>query len=207
MYFKGIIMKILVIGGTGIIGSAVVKALKTQDEVIVAGSKSGDIQIDITSEESIHQAFKQTSNLDAVVITSGQVYFGELTQTKSSDFYVGINNKLMGQINTVLIGMKYTNPNASFTLTSGIINHDPILLGTNASMVNAGLEGFVKNAALEMPHNQRINLVSPTVITEALKMYAPFFAGFKSVSADEAALAYVKSIKGLQTGQVYKVGY
>ena len=43
----------------------------------------------------------------------------------------------------------------------------------SASMVNGALESFVKAAAIELPRNIRINCVSPTVITEAMKDYAP----------------------------------
>ena len=72
-------------------------------------------------------------------------------------------------------------------------------------MVNGALDGFVKHAAIELQRGLRINIVSPTVITEAMAAYAPFFRGFKPVPAYEAALAYSKSVEGAQTGQVYIV--
>lgn len=52
-------------------------------------------------------------------------------------------------------------------------------MGSIATIVNAGLEGFVKAASLEYS-KFHINVVSPTVIEEALDKYAPSFAGFKS---------------------------
>lgn len=32
----------------------------------------------------------------------------------------------MGQVNLVLIGLNYINKGGSFTLTSGVVSHDPI---------------------------------------------------------------------------------
>ncbi len=53
----------------------------------------------------------------------------------------------------------------------------------------------------------RINLVSPTVIEESLPAYGAFFPGTKAVPAAEAALGYVKSVEGIQTGRVYRIGW
>jgi hypothetical protein len=36
--------------------------------------------------------------------------------------------------------------------------------------------------------------------------YAPYFRGFKPVPAADVALAYAKSVEGLQTGQTFHVG-
>ena len=38
------------------------------------------------------------------------------------------------------------------------------------SLVNAGLEGFVRAAALEAPRGIRVNVVSPPWVTETLEM-------------------------------------
>lgn len=199
-------MKILVIGGTGTIGQAVVKELNGRHEVLTAGSHSGDLQVDITQRDSLEKMFQKAKNLDAVVFAAGAAHFGPLEKMTEKEFYIGIENKLMGQINTVLVGMHYLNANGSFTLTSGILNHDPIKLGANASTVNGAIDGFIKSAALELPKGIRINSVSPTVLTESMKEYGPFFPGFKSVAASEVALAYAKSVEGAQTGQIYRVG-
>lgn len=199
-------MKILLIGGFGTIGTAIVKELSARHEVIVAGRTSGDIKVDITDKESIKNMYQAIGKIDAVVISSGKVHFGKLEEMTDDLYQIGLQNKLMGQVNVVLEGINYLNDKGSFTLTSGILNREPIALGSSAAMVNGALDGFVKHAAIELPRGLRINIVSPTVITEALDSYAPFFRGFKSVLASDAALAYSKSIEGLQTGQVFIVG-
>jgi nucleoside-diphosphate-sugar epimerase len=50
-------MKIIIIGATGTIGKHVVNALSKDHEIIKAGSKSGDLQVDITSAASIESFF------------------------------------------------------------------------------------------------------------------------------------------------------
>ena len=90
---------------------------------------------------------------------------------------------------------------------SGILNHDPIPYGASAAMVNGALEGFVVAAAIELPNALRLNLVSPTVLTESMPEYGDYFPGFMPVSAAEVAQAYRKSVEGKQSGQVYRVGY
>ena len=65
------------------------------------------------------------------------------------------------------------NDGGSFTLTSGIVADEPIREGANATTVNLALEGFVRGAAIELPRGIRINLVSPTVLTESMELMGP----------------------------------
>ncbi len=53
----------------------------------------------------------------------------------------------------------------------------------------------------------RINIVSPTIVTESLEQYGDYFRGYESIPAKHVALAYCKSVEGAQTGQIYKVGW
>ncbi len=199
-------MKIIVVGGTGLIGSAVVKELSQRHEIVSVGHKGGDEQVDILDNNAIENLYKKIGKFDALIATTGKVVFAELEQLTDEKFRVGLNDKLMGQVNLVMIGSRYINDKGSFTLTSGILSHDPIRYGVSASMVNGALESFVKAAAIELPRNIRINCVSPTVIAEAMKDYGPYFRGYVPVFAAQAAIAYSKSVEGLQTGQIYSVG-
>ena len=200
-------MKILIIGATGTIGKAIVNELNPRHEIIIAGHTRGDIQVDLKNEQSIVDMYKKISSLDAVIVAAGNVHFGPLASMNTELYGIGLNHKLLGQVNIVLKGIDYLNEGGSFTLTSGVLNHDPIKLGSSASMVNGAIDGFVKSAAIEMPKYLRINCVSPTVLTESMDKYASYFRGYKSVSAADVALSYSKSVEGNQTGQIYKVGY
>lgn len=199
-------MKVLVFGGTGLIGSAVVHELSSRHEVISIGKNNGDYKCDITNSNQLRAFFKKVGQFDAIVSTLGNVHFAPLENMTLDLYQVGLQDKLMGQVNLVLIGREFINDNGSFTLTSGILSHDPILSGSSASMVNGAIDSFVKAAAIEMPRGLRINVVSPTVILEAMPKYAPYFRGFEPVPASRVALAYSKSVEGLQTGQIYHVG-
>ena len=199
-------MKILLIGAHGTIGSAVDHELSQRHEVIRIGRTRGELQVDISDSASIRRLFEQTGKFDALISATGRVTFAPLGDMSADDFSLGLENKLMGQVNLLLIGREFANDGASFTLTSGILNRDPIRTGASAALVNGAIDGFVRSAALELPRGLRINAISPTVVQEAMGSYAPYFRGFKPVNAAEVALAYAKSVEGLQTGQVYQVG-
>jgi len=198
-------MKIIIVGGTGTIGKAVVKELQARHEIITVGHQHGDKQVDITDAKSIEKLYQSIGKFDAVVATTGKVHFGPLPELTAEHYQIGLKDKLMGQINLVLIGLKYINAAGSFTLTSGILSHDPIRFGSSASMVNGAIDSFVKSAAIELPKSIRINAVSPTVLTESMNIFGDYFHGFESVPASRVALAYSKSVEGAQTGQVYNV--
>ncbi|OKH88766.1 short chain dehydrogenase [Thalassospira sp. TSL5-1] len=198
-------MKILLIGASGTIGKAVAAELGARHDIITAGRSSGDVQIDICDLASIRAAYEKVGALDAVVSTAGKVHFGDFAEMDDEKYRIGINDKLMGQVNLVLIGRDYVTDRASFTLTTGILTKDPIRYGSSASMVNGAVEAFVRAAAIEMPAGLRINAVSPGVIAEAMEGYGPFFRGHDPVPAAKAALGYAKSVEGLQTGQIFEL--
>lgn len=200
-------MKIIVVGGTGVIGSAVVKELGQRHTIVVAGFRRGDVIVDIKDIASIEKMYQSVGAFDALVSTVGKLHFGNFAEMKSEHFHIGLHDKLMGQVNLVLAGLPYINDAGSFTLTSGILSHDPVRYGSSASMINSAIDGFVRGAAIEMPRALRINAVSPTIVSESLAAYGDYFHGFEPVPAERCALAYSKSVEGAQTGQVYSVGY
>jgi len=198
-------MRILVIGASGTIGRAVAAELGQRHEILSAGRNSGDLRLDITDRSSIQAAFEKAGTVDALVSTVGKVKFAPFGEMEAEDYEIGLKDKLMGQVALVLIGRNYLADGGSFTLTTGVLDSDPIRMGSSASMVNGALNAFVMAATIEMPRSLRINAVSPGVIREAMKDYAPFFRGFEPVPAARAALAYAKSVEGAQTGKVYRV--
>lgn len=200
-------MKIIVTGATGTLGCAVVAELSKDNEVISVGLIHGELQVDLTRDESVEALFAQTGRVDAIIATTGSLFFGPLTAMRAEDFAFGLNDKLLGQVRLALIGQHYLNDGGSITLTSGIIGSEPIAQGVNATAVNAALEGFVCAAACELPRGLRINVVSPTVLRESVEKYGAFFPGFESVPAARAALAYRRSVHGVQTGRTFTVGY
>ncbi len=199
-------MKILLIGAGGTIGSAVDKELSQRHEIVRIGRKSGDFQVDISDSASIRKLFEQTGKFDALICAAGNVTFAPLADMTEESFALGLKDKLMGQVNLLLIGREYANDGASFTFTTGVLSHDPIRSGASAALVNGALDSFVRAAAIELPRGLRVNSISPNVLVEAMDKYAPYFRGFKPVPAADVALAYAKSVEGLQTGQTIHVG-
>ena len=197
-------MKIIIVGASGTIGKKVAAALENGHEIVRVGSKSGDIQADLTNVASIENLFKKTGPFDALINAAGDAYFGPLNTMTDKDFRKGVDSKLMGQINLVLIGQHHIRAKGSFTLTSGILAEDPIALGVGLSAINGALDSFVRAAALELENGVRINVVSPGVVEDS-PGYFPYFPGHVPVSMPMVANAYIRSVLGAGTGQIIRV--
>lgn len=198
-------MRILLVGASGTIGRAVAAELGQRHEIIPAGRSSGEVRLDIADPASVRAAFAKLGKVDAVVSAAGHVKFAPFEEMEAPDYEVGLKDKLMGQVGLVLVGRRHLADGGSFTLTAGVLDSEPIRGGTSASMVNGAIDAFVMAAAIEMPRGQRINAVSPGLLTESLPQYGAFFRGFETVPAARVALAYAKSVEGAQTGRVFRV--
>ena len=196
-------MKIIIVGATGTMGKHLSSAFEKEHEVIRVGSSSGDFQVDITSTESIENLFEQVGPFDALISTAGPTYIGPFKKMTDKEFRKGVDGKMMGQINLVLIGQHYINPKGSFTLITGGLTYEPQLNFANASAANAAVEGFVRAAAIELENGIRINAVSPTVI-ENSPQYFPFFPGEIPVMMKQLEYGFRKSVFGANTGKVIK---
>ena len=201
---QGEIMKILIVGANGLLGSGAVAALSKDNEIIQA-SRSGEVSVDLTDPASIAAMYAKVGKVDAVISATGKVPFKTLSELTLADYQSGINDKILGQVELVRQGLEYVNDGGSFTLTTGILEREPIPTGVVASLSNGALESFVMAAAIEMPRGMRINVVSPSVLVEATG-YHPYFVGFEQVTLKACGMAYAKSVNGKKNGHVYKVG-
>ncbi len=197
--------KVVIVGATGTIGRAVAQALEGTHEVVRVGKTRGDWQVDITNGNSIRALFDKLGPVDAIVSTTGNVHFGTVPEMTAEQFSIGLNDKLLGQINLALIGQHHLRDGGSITLTSGIVGHEPIRMGSNASTITGALEAFAPAAAIELQRGIRINVVCPSVLTESAEVYGSFFPGVEPVPAKRVAQAYVRSVDGAHTGRVYRV--
>lgn len=198
-------MKILLVGAQGTLGRAVASELGARHDIIAAGRNSGDVRIDLSDRASIAAALAQIGTVDAVISAAGNLAFGPLLDLTPEQWALGLNDKLMGQVNLALLAVPHLADGGSITLTTGVLAQDPIRYGASATLVNGAVEGFVRAAAIELPRGLRINAVSPGVLTESMPNYGPYFRGFESVPAARAALGFSRSAEGAQTGQVYRV--
>ena len=198
-------MRIVVVGASGTIGKAVATHLGARHEIVRVTRKSGDIKVDITSFASIQAMFDRVGPFDALASCAGNVAFAPFSELDEIKYGASLEDKLMGQINLVRLGLAKIREGGSFTLVSGVLSHDPIVGGAAASLVNGALESWVRAAAIEIPKCARVNVVSPTVLTESMDTFGPYFKGFEPVPAARVALAYEKCIEGKLTGQVLRV--
>ena len=119
-------MKILVIGATGTIGSAVVAALAARKHDVVAASRSGEVRVDIDDAASVRALFEHLRALDAVVCCAGNAAFKPLAALGDEDFALSLRER------------------GSVTLTSGVLAQQPMAGSVAVSLVNAGIEGFAR---------------------------------------------------------------
>jgi NAD(P)-dependent dehydrogenase (short-subunit alcohol dehydrogenase family) len=193
-------MRILLIGATGTIGSAIAAALQDRHDLVRASRQKAHESVDVSDPDSIRALYQRVGRVDAVISAAGQAAFKPLASLSDADFELSLHNKLMGQVNLVRYGTDAVADGGSFTLTSGVLAQEPMPGGTAISLVNAALEGFVRGAALELPRNQRINVVSPPWVAETLRAMGQDPKG--GLPAADVAKAYVASVEGTRTGQV-----
>jgi NAD(P)-dependent dehydrogenase (short-subunit alcohol dehydrogenase family) len=197
-------MKVIVIGASGTIGSAVAEQLRRRHEIVGVGTRSGQYQADIADIATVRALFALVGKVDAVVVAAGALHVGPFDALTPEHFHVGLASKLMGQVNVALVARDYLNDGGSITLTAGVDTDHPIRGAVAASTANAAVLGFVRGAAIELPRGLRINAVSPTVLRESMPAFGPLFIGFESVAGARVALSYARSVDGAETGQVYR---
>jgi NAD(P)-dependent dehydrogenase (short-subunit alcohol dehydrogenase family) len=192
-------VRILLIGAGGTIGKAIAAALDGH-EVIGASRSHAEHPVDITAPSSIRALYQQVGPLDAVICAAGGAAWKPLPQLTDADFVQSLGYKLMGQVNLVRYGLERVSDGGSFTLTSGILAHRPQPNSVAVSLVNAGLEGFTRAAALELPRRLRVNCVSPPWVSETLQAMGADPKG--GLSAAAVAKSYVSALLGTGTGEV-----
>jgi NAD(P)-dependent dehydrogenase (short-subunit alcohol dehydrogenase family) len=193
-------MRILLIGATGTIGKAIAAALSPRHDVLRASRQQAPLHVDVADPTSIRALYAKVGKVGAVISAAGQASFKPLDELSDADFRFSLDNKLMGQVNVVRFGLDHVDDNGSITITSGILAQRPARGSGAVSLVNAGLEGFARAAALEAPRGIRINVVSPPWVTETLQALGMPLQG--GLPAATVAQAYVGSVEGTATGRV-----
>lgn len=193
-------MKVVVIGASGMIGAAVAAALAARGHAVVPVSRHTTPRVDLDDPASVRALFDAVTGVDAVACCAGNAAFKPFADLDDADYALGLRSKLMGQVALARIAATQLRDGGSITLTAGILAREPMPGSAAVSLVNAGLEGFVRAVALELPRGLRINVVSPPWVRETLLKLGMDPA--PGQPAADVAKAYVAAVEGRAQGSV-----
>lgn len=193
-------MKVVVVGHTGVVGSAVVQAFDARGDEVIGASRHSSPSLDIKNPDSIAAFFAKVGQVDAIVSATGAVPFVSVNEATTEEFQAGFEDKFQGQVNLVLHGKEHLTDRGSVTLSTGILTEHPVAGSAISSSVGGALEAFAKAAACELDRGVRVNVVAASVIEEALEDFGPYFPGFIPTPAAEAAQYFVRSACDIENG-------
>jgi NAD(P)-dependent dehydrogenase (short-subunit alcohol dehydrogenase family) len=193
----------LVIGSSGLLGSALVEVLRESSEVVEASFGRAPHKVDIAEPASVKALFETVGMVDAVACVAGMARFRPWASLTDDDWAHGLANKLMGQVNVVRHGARFVRDGGAITLTTGVLAQHPMPGGAVFTTVNNAVEGFARAAALELGPRIRVNVVSPGWLTETL--VALRLDPAPGLPAAEAALAFAQHMESGPSGSVLVV--
>ncbi|GAB3546139.1 short chain dehydrogenase [Spirosoma fluminis] len=191
-------MNVLLIGASGTIGSAVDQLFREQGHTLRTASRSTQPAVDFTDQASIKAFYEQIDELDAILIIGGDATFGPLNQLTDSQIELTLSSKLMGQINMARSGIAKLRPNGVFVMTGGMLAYSPWPATSMVAMVNAGLEGFVRGAALDMTERRRLVIVHPPLVAETARSFGMDETLFPTAAT--VAQTYLEAVEKGQNG-------
>ncbi|MEP6614789.1 MAG: short chain dehydrogenase [Mucilaginibacter sp.] len=197
-------MKILIIGASGVIGKPLFESLKKEHEVFGAHRSSAEFPVDTMDTASVRRLLERLPKLDAIINAAGEAVWKEFDLLTEADYYVGIKDKLMGQVNLVHTAKDFLNPNGSITLTTGILADFPESGSAGLALVNGALHSFIMAAAPRLKNNVRLNIVAPGAIKGTIEG-EELFAGHAPVAIDAVIDVYKEALSGSKTGHVFKI--
>ncbi|MER5255224.1 short chain dehydrogenase [Streptomyces sp. NPDC002855] len=197
-------MKIVVIGATGTIGSALADTLETGgSHEVVRASRRGPVVVDLAEPTSIDAMFEAVGAVDAVVAVAGSGQIARIDASSDADYFRGLEGKMLGQVHLTRRAAHHLADGGSLTLTNGISAFSEPGLSF-AALVNGGLAHFVPAAAAEMPRGIRLNSVSPGWVAQTLEKMGR--DGSQGTPVAEVVRAYVELIEGTGRGLVVSPG-
>jgi NAD(P)-dependent dehydrogenase (short-subunit alcohol dehydrogenase family) len=199
-------MNIAVIGATGTIGKAVAGLLSDRRHEVIPVSRSTRPGVDIDDPASIDAFYDAVGRVDAVVCAAGAASFGRLADLTEEQVRLGIESKLLGQVTLVRKGFSTLKPGGVFVLTGGMLAYSPWPGTAAVALVNAGLEGFARAAALDLDQGRRIVVVPPPLVAESAAAMGMDPAPWPAAAA--VAEAYLTALEGDHSGEpVFVTGY
>jgi len=192
--------QVVVIGGTSGIGRAVAQEAAARGAIVTVIGRSaktdGNIRAavaDVTDSAALTQAFAAISKIDHLVLTAGaRVGSPKLTDLSREELELAFNVKLFGSLFAIQAALPYLSPNASVTLTSGLLSRKFGPGSLLKSGLNAAVDATAKSLARELAP-RRVNVVSPGVVDTEL---------WGEAGAESRVAAMARIGKGLPVGRV-----
>jgi NAD(P)-dependent dehydrogenase (short-subunit alcohol dehydrogenase family) len=201
-------MKVAIIGSTGLIGKAVFVLLTHKGHETIPVSRTTQPSMDLDDLTSINSFYKALGEVDAIICVAGRRADGNGSLAELSDEAIEsvVRGKLLGQVNLVRQGLSNVRPDGVFILTGGMSAYAPVPKMSASAMVNTGLEGFVRHAALDLQYGRRIVIVHPPPVREAVIQIG--MDGARFPDAATVAETYLIALESKITGQpIFVEGY
>ncbi|MFG1627944.1 NAD-dependent epimerase/dehydratase family protein [Kribbella sp. NPDC049227] len=183
-----VVMRIVVVGAAGTLGSALVALLKTEGHEVAGVSRSSEPPVDLSRPESLEDALAALAPFDALVCLGPGTPLrplGELTPAQLQTDFAG---KLFGQIEALRVAATVMT-NGVVVLTGGAAPE--LDGGSGGTTVNAALAAFITAARRELPEGIRAHVVSPGWVTESIP---PDWDVPNSTPAAVVAAAYLHTL-------------
>lgn len=190
-------MKIIVIGATGTLGSAVARQLEDRGHEVIRAARRGPVRVDLTDPASLDALFASVREVDAVICCAASGRLTPLDSPSDDDFTAGLQGKLLGQVQLARRAIHHLRDGGATILTSGTFDK-PTPGGAFGALVNAGLDAFARAAAVELPRGLRLITVSPGWIAETLAEMG--LDPSEGTPVTEVARQYVSHIDALTSG-------
>ncbi|KOG53349.1 short-chain dehydrogenase [Streptomyces griseoflavus] len=163
-------MKVIVIGASGVIGSAVADELEGRGHTVVRAARRGPVRVDMEDPASVDALFEDPAvrGADAVVCCAASGRLTPLDEPSDAESTRGLHGKLLGQVQLTRRAPHHLQDGGAVVLTSGRFGK-PTPGGAFTALVNTGLDAFAQAAAPEMPRGLRLTAVSPGWVSETLE--------------------------------------
>ena len=197
--------KVLIIGATGTIGSAISAEIEGDYEIIQA-SRSCDEAVDISDHASVEQLFNRIksthSQVDGIIVVAGGGMVSKIDDMDLDAFLPTLAAKLRGQVAVVKYGRRIVRSGGAIILTGGTLANTPMHDMSHLSIINAAIHAFVRSAELES-ESVRICAVSPALVAESPEAILELFEGMPKVNAAKVATTYRYTLEHGKSGTTY----
>lgn len=193
--------KAVLLGGTGIIATALAELLVDDWDVVRVARHSGDLRCDTDSPEAVAELFAAVGMFDALVITIGGSVHGLVASLPVEAFAAVFRDKLLRQVWLLQAALPTLRPGGSITLTAGVLSSEPVPGFAAAAVANGAVAALTRAAARELAATVRVNCVSPVFVTESAtaagKRLPP---ELPQMPAADTARAYLYAIESSVSG-------